>query len=246
MAAETSQAAVSAIAALQKRLRELEDEQKNLQSQIEQYNKHWSFNNEEFERREKSVAEITAKAYKMTQENAHVLVQIQEERKRKLELKNQILDLQDEIDECGDLEQSTRVKKGSVKQVSINYNKILDDYETLLALLFEPPQLVGRKHDFKMCKSDYDIDLLPTTMRRIAQQLEALPDNYKSQNLPTKRAIIQGLVYSREETRKLKEKIYALEKKRNTSTTPRSLTFEINKYIQQFNILSGEMKRFKF
>lgn len=246
MTVETSQAAVSAIAALQKRLRELEEEKLNIEKQIEQYSKNASFNNQEFERREREVAEITARAYKMTQENASVLVQIQEERKRRLELKNQLLDLEDQIEECGDACESTRVEARSIKQTQYNYNKILDDYETLLGLIFEPPKLVGKKHDFKMRRSDYDIDLLPTSMRRMAQQLSELPAQYKSQNLTTKRAIIQGLVCTREETRKLKEKIYVLERKRNTSTTPRSLSFEINKYIQQFNILSGEMKRFKF
>ena len=243
---DASQAAVSAIAALQKRLKELEEERELLTDQVNKLKDHVTVNDSDYTRREKEVSEITARANKMIEDSAETLVQIKEERRQNSLLKQEILNTQKELSglnhSCLD---RLKVCSSRKKQIS-SYDQVLKEYESLLGLIFEPPQLIGRQHTISMKKSDYDIDLLPANQRRIARQLQELPASYTKQNLVTKRTIIQGLICTREEVNKLADKIYRLEKMRCTTTTPRSITFDINKSIQQFMILSNGMKRFKF
>ena len=246
MAQDTSQAAVSAIAALQRRLRELEDEKSILTKEVEKLNAHVSTNDEDYTKREKEVSEITARANKMLEDSAATLVQIQEERRLNTQLKEDIFTIQQELGESEEIATAKVQAKINKKKQIANYDQILNEYESLLSIIFQPPQLVGRQHQINMKKSDYDIDLLPLGQRRIAKQLQQLPDRYAKQPLNTKRAMIQGLLCTREEANKLAAKIYSLEKKRSISTTPRSITFEIDKYTKQFMILTHEMKRFKF
>ena len=242
----SSQAAVSAIAALQKRLRDLENEKATLTKEVEKLNNHVSTNDEDYTKREQEISEITARANKMLEDSAATLVQIQEERRLNTKLRKDIFDAQQQLDESEEAVELILQERAIQKKQVASLDQVLAEYESLFSIVFKPPQLVGRQHQFRMKKTDYDVDLLPVGLRRIARQLQTLPERYQKQPITTKRAMIQGLICTREEVNKLAEKIYSLEKRRCTSTTPRSLSFEIEKYTKQFMILTNEMKRFKF
>ena len=246
MSKDSSQAAVSAIAALQKRLRELEEEKALLTKEVEKLNNHVTTNDEDYTKREQEISEITARANKMLEDSSSTLVQIQEERRLNQKLKKDIFNAQHDLDESEDAVEEILKERAAKKKQVASLDQVLSEYESLFSVVFQPPQLVGRQHQIRMKKSDYDVDLLPVGLRRIARQLQQLPERYSKQPITTKRAMIQGLICTREEVNKLAEKIYALERRRCTSTTPRSLSFEIDKYTKQFMILTNEMRRFKF
>ena len=237
-----SNAAISALAALQNRLKELEFEKNNLENEVEHLKMRMDKKESSILLREQEIIKITTRAENMVLNSSKILSEINDLREENCTLNSQIRNLEELLNDSKSKLFLKNTKRQNDKiEIEMLNNKILE-YEFLLSILFQPPHLLK---NFKS-KSSCDIDLLPMNLRRIAKRLLSLPTEYYSQPIEIKREIIQGLLCTREITSKLSYDIHKLEKQASSNSTPRYTTIEMNTLINQFKTLSRIMKRFVF
>lgn len=241
-----SQAAVSAIGALQQKLRELEIERGQLEIEAETLRKTCKRQSESYRKREEQLMQSHKKAKDIIDKASESFALISEEREENEFLKK-------ELDRLQSLLKESEVRHDFLEPIAKGMNhdarflaELVKQYESLLAVIFAPLKLIGKTKLPKIRKNDLDIDLLPSKLRYICNKMRTLPTDYRKQNMDTKRAIIQGLTYIREEAAKISHQIYCMEKARALSATPRTIDHEIDLLVTQFHILSAETKRFVF
>ena len=243
---ETSLAAVSAIAALQKRIRILENEKIQIQSQIEELQQKFQTQDNDYSIREKELQSVTERANRIIEESKCSLSQIKEDRALNISLKQQISQYNELIEQKNSESQQNHFNKNHWLQIQKKTRQIINDYDILLQMFYSPTRLIGKRKNLLKSKLSSDINVLPLNSRRIVQLLQQLPSTYNKQTNKIKRSILQGIRCSLHITNDLTDQIFNMEKQLTTSKTPRSLTYEINKLVTEFEIISKEINRFKF
>ncbi|KAK8866644.1 hypothetical protein M9Y10_009610 [Tritrichomonas musculus] len=249
MEPEASRAAIAAIAALQKRVKELEDENALLQQEHDSLTKTINSRDTAYTIRENALNEATAKAKQMLSGASAALIQIREARSENRRLKSQIEQTEQLIEKQ---KQKSRTYNLSTKKISISLSQLLEklsEYESLLSeLLTPPPQTttLSPEEIVLITSSQNDPDLLPEPYANILRTMQSLPKDFCKQNIVTKRRIVQVLCQAKSATTSIKAKISHLEKQKFSSSVPVKYDSSIHKLSTHLLILSNEMKRFKF
>lgn len=245
---EPSQAAISAISALQKRVRELEEEKELLTNEINTLNIQVTSKNDTYLRREEELKSATARAQRMINNASNTMVLIQEERAKNNRIKENIAMLEEEINGHSENVKDVALIRKTRTCEMLSINQILQHYEIIFgeiyASMVETRQLtfIDKK---ALRQVNADPDLLPHPLRDIVKKLKQLPTQFVGQNMQTKRAIIQGLTCAQEHANDLIMELRQLEKKRSSSQTPRRISIEIRNLACQLLVLTQTMKRFK-
>ena len=249
MEPEASRAAIAAIAALQKRVKELEDENILLEQEHESLQKALNTRDTAYTIRENALNEATAKAKLMLSGATAALIQIREARTENRRLKMQI----DETEELiGKQKQKCTTLTKSSRKISMSLSQLLEklaEYESLLSdLLTPPPQSspLTAEEVVLLSSTQNDPDLLPPPLSDILRRLQNLPKDFCRQTIQTKRLIIQALCDAKAATTEIKAKITHLEKQKFSSSTPMKFEAAIHKLATHLLIISNEMKRFRF
>ncbi|OHT00975.1 hypothetical protein TRFO_32137 [Tritrichomonas foetus] len=249
MEPEASRAAIAAIAALQKRVKELEDENTLLEQEHESLMNTLNSRDTAYTIRENALNEATAKAKLMLSGASAALIQIREARTENRRLKQQI----DETEQLIDKQKTKcRTYTRSSKKISLSLSQLLEklaEYESLLSdLLTPPPQTTTLTPEeiILISSSENDPDLLPPPLSDILRTMQNLPKDFCRQNIETKRSIVQALIAAKAATSDIKAKISHLEKQKFSSSTPVKFESSIHKLATHLLILSNEMKRFRF
>ena len=242
MEPEASRAAISAIAALQKRIRELEEEKTTLETEVKSLHSQIEEKNGKFLVRERELQETTIRAKEIISSSSFSLTQIQKAREENEQLKIELQEAEDQYQKAI----SEKIRKPSSQQINILLRQI-SDYEIIFGDIVEQTQ----KTQMLPCNSailqqlSSDPDLLPQPLRDIVKQLRKLPSTFQNQSITTKRAMVQGICCAREQINRLSDSVRDLHSKIRKQT-PRKLRYEIQTLSAQADVLIQEVSRFHF
>ena len=213
MEPEASKAAISAIAALQDRVRGLEKEQRNIIAEIDFYKKKINSRDKKVQQRTMMLEDASDKAKEMliyVTECNHELIAARDLHKS---LKSDI----QIIKETFETEDPTEKEKKAEKIISVrtelaNTQQKASDYETILSEFLKPvPASCSPDGALMLAVSDGDAKLLPQPLRTVIENLQRLPKDFKKQTIEEKRDTVQLLTIARNQTRVLSQQIRELE-----------------------------------
>ena len=238
-----SEAAITAIKALQKRVKELEQERQSLNDEIYSLNLQVKFRDEEFANRRHDLTDATAMARQMVSNAASTMTEIKSEREANIRLKDKLARIEEAL-ACDRTDHSQQVQVENLRRIE----RSISEFEALLVNIFATPwqSIAAAYLTPAELKSETDPDLLPRPVRDIVQRMRELPRNYKAQGVVKKRAIVQGLVCSLETASELAAKIHELEKEQKRSRTPLRVGIEIHGVAVQLHALTRCINRFCF
>lgn len=248
MEPEASRAAIAAIAALQKRIKELEDEGMVLEDEKDHLKQQLDEKNTAFSMRENAYSEAQAKAKQFISLASANLIENRDMRTENQRLKHEIDETQKILKQHKT--KLTTIRKKS-KKSSMSLSSLMQrlaEYECLLGDLFAPPSPSSMTTDEIMFYSSAQVDpaILPPAISTIFITLQELPKEFTMQTLETKRKIVQALRVGKSTTTDLNSKIRVLEKQKFSSSKPQKFETEIKRLSAQLLIISNEMKKFVF
>ena len=241
-----SEAAITAINALQRRVKELEHEQQELKEEVYTMDLQLQMKDDHFLQRQEELIKATRRARDMINNTTATMRQLKAERVRNEDLKTEIALTEAALNGTQNVRSdSLIVRVDELKRIQKN----IDAYETLLVDIFAKPwQSIATNYlsttETRSIKSDPD--LLPQPVRDIVQRINKLPRKYKDQDIVTKRAIIQGLICCLEAAGELAAKIHDLEKQQKQTKTPTRVGIEIRNIAMQLYVLTQSINRFKY
>lgn len=240
-----SEAAITAIKALQKRVRELEQEKQALNDEIYSLDIQVKLRDEQFANRQHDLVDATEMAKQMVSNAASTMVEIKAERAENERLKQRLALLEEKLGASNPACRTQAVQMENLRRVEKN----ITDFESLLAHIFSNQwQSIAASYlkPSELKNSDIDPDLLPRPVRDIVKRMLELPTKYRAQDIIGKRAIIQGLICSLETASDLAVKIHDLEKEQKVSRTPLRFGIEIHGLAIQLYALTRCINRFCF
>jgi hypothetical protein len=246
MEIDKSEAAITAIRALQVRARELEQERQVLEDEIHSLKLQIDANAEEPNSHQTDIEQATERAREMVANAMSTMMMIQAERQRNSDLRQAIDETERALNEPAASDVGSVIEKVQRTQ---QIQKVLDEYTLLLREIFANPiscsaSRYASKSDRRSVK--IDTDLLKRPVRDIVQKVCGLPRSYCAQDLPTKRAIIQGLICSLETANSLTGQIHDLERRQVASKTPRRIGIDISAAAAELFALQESINRFSF
>jgi chromosome segregation ATPase len=217
----------------------LEDEIHSLKLQVDS-------NPEEPTSHQTGLEQATERARHMVSNATSTMMLIQAERQRNRELRQAIDATERALNESAASDASSVTEN---LQRAQQIQKVLDEYTVLLRDIFAsptllPPSRYASKSD--RCSVNIDTDLLKRPVRDIVERVLELPRSYSTQDLPTKRAIVQGLICSLEASNSLTAQIHDLERRQAVSKTPRRIGIDISVAAAELFALQEGIKRFSF
>lgn len=241
-----SEAAITAINALQRRVKELEQEQQELKEEVYTLNMQLQMKDDHFLQRQEELIKATRRARDMINNTTTTMQQLKSERMKNEDLKTQIALTEATLNGTQVArEDSLIVRVDELKRIQKN----VDAYETLLVDIFANPwQSIAANYlsTSEMRSIKNDPDLLPQPVRDIVQRINKLPKKYKGQDLVTRRTIIQGLICCLEAAGELSAKIHDFEKRQKQTKTPMRVGIEIHNVAVQLYVLTQAINRFKY
>ena len=249
MEPEASRAAIVAIAALQKRVRDLEDEAAVLEDDHEVLLAKMNERDQAFAIRENALNEATEKAKQMLSSASTALIQVREARNERDRL-NQQIEETEKLIQAQNKKISTQ--KAQIKKVKYEVGLLmqtLSEYELLLGVILAPPPQTSNltQEEIAVISSgENDPNILPPILADVLRRLQRMPKKFTKQTLEMKRATVRALFDAKSVTTDLNNKIMMLEKKKFSSSAPRRYEVKIKKLAIQMRIISSEMQKFDF
>jgi hypothetical protein len=189
MEPEASKAAIAAIAALQKRVRELEDELNLLEAERESINARIAHRDESYTIRERAFNEATVKAQQMLNSAAEAMIQVREARDESKRLKEQIVTARQLLQKQEIKSHSLRLNERKWRARFLQTNKLLSEYEALL------PDVVARPHISLplspeeialVCSAGENSVMLPNGFDQVLEDLRRAPKRFFTGSVETK------------------------------------------------------------
>lgn len=249
MEPEASRAAIGAIAALQKRVRDLEDEAAVLKDDHETLLAKMNERDEAYTIRENALNEATEKAKQMLSTASTALIQIREARSERDRLNEQIAETERLIESQNE---KIKARKGACKRVKCDAALLMQrlaEYELILGDIFAPRTPTGSltSEEISLISSTQsDPNMLPSPLSDVLRNLQRVPKAFTKQSIETKREIVRALLDARSVLTDLNMKMKTLEKQKFSSSTPRKFEVEMKKIALHMRIIANELQKFQF
>lgn len=249
MEPEASRAAIGAIAALQKRVRDLEDEAALLEDDHSSLLARMNERNDIYTIRENALNEATEKAKQILSTASTALIEIRQARAERERLKQQIEETERLIENQDAKIKFKRSNCKSIKASTALLMQWLAEYELLLGDIFTPPPQnanLSPEEIALVSSGEYDPAILPEPLSDILRNLQRLPKRFSKQKIETKRKIVRALCDAEAVLTDLRTKVKGLEKQKFMSSTPKKYEVELKRLAIHTRILSDELRRFDF
>jgi peptidoglycan hydrolase CwlO-like protein len=249
MEPEASQAAISAIAALQKRVRELEEQSGLLEDERDSLRLRLNDRDFAYQRREAALNDAASKAKEILNNASVAMSQLREARTERQKLKAEVEDLERQIHEIQSKIKSTKSGHRRTKSGLTDLLRKLAEYEILIGdVVAQPPYRPCLSPDEAslLASREADPDVLPPSLGSILRNLQGLPKSFTTLNLGKKREVVKVLSEASAAVTELNAKIRNLEREKFASSTPKKFDTEIKRLSSQMFILSNEIRKFEF
>jgi chromosome segregation ATPase len=249
MEPEASRAAISAIAALQQRVRDLEDQGALLEEERDSLHRRLEVRDSAFRVRESSLNEATSKARQILDTTSAAMTHLHEERTRRQRLRSQLQEQQHLLDATVSKQRSHRAAHRKSKGEVSALLRILREYEMLLGDLISPGLQRGaltQDEAILILAGNYEANSLPPNLARILRQLQEAPKRFARQSIENKRVVVKALSEGSAAITELNTRIKQLETQKFSSSTPKKFQADVKRISAQLLILSNEMSKFEF
>ncbi|OHT10293.1 hypothetical protein TRFO_04330 [Tritrichomonas foetus] len=246
---ENSRAALAAIAALQKQIKMLEDENCLLEEEYNSVSKQISERKAKFEERETTLNTARSNAKQMLHNTNLSIQKISGERDENQRLKDHIDEMDNAIKEEVIKQKKLKIMNRKLKSSLNDIMEKNEEYESIIFDIIAPPPISTHLLENEIILVQYsenDPKLLPSPLSEILETMQKLPKLYCLQNPDTKKEIINVVYHAKEAATEIRSKISHLEKRKFSSCSPRKFDSQIHKLSVQLLILSNEMKKFQF
>ncbi|KAH0789005.1 hypothetical protein GPJ56_007081 [Histomonas meleagridis] len=240
MEVEASHAAVSAIAALQERIRELELEQEELKEERAKLLNILDERDNMHSMREEALNKATEKANQMIANITETMDKVQYFREENKNLRKQIAQSKEALTKSSPKQTSPRCSNTKLKADLKQIKQRLSDYECILGeILTTHPNMATLSHeDLVVISRETNQKNLSSKINKIYQSLNQLPKSFSRQKNETKRLTLRTLRKAMYAISEMSLKIEELEKQINREA-------EIQKLNIQIKILSNEITKFR-
>lgn len=245
---DSSQAAVAAIQAMQKQVRQLEAENFELKREKRRLIKLSQERDSKRKERNQKLMEYTENASNMILSVSDALSQLSD-------IRNEIIRLETDNNQ---MEAILKKEKGKQDSLDEEYNCLksdfnannqrLNEYQTFLGEFLKPP-IAPTPMDLNglliLNASEANSDALDVEYLDIFEQLQDLPKKFKAQNLDMKKKILKTYCDSHGAATKLVNQITINEQQR-FSSIPHEMSRETYQMYQEYYAFVNEMKKFEF
>jgi DNA repair exonuclease SbcCD ATPase subunit len=246
---EASQAAVSAIAALQQRVRELEEQAALLDDEHESLRIRLDNRDIAFRRREAALNEAMAKAKEIMNSTSAAMAQLSDARAQRQAHRSLVDDLEHQLQTVQGKIKSAKSQQRRAKSGLGDLLRKLAEYEILIGdvVAHRPHRPCLTPDETALISSGIpDPDLLPPSLAPILSALQSLPKNFPELTLGKKRKAVRALSNASAAVTELNAKVRALECEKFASSTPKKFEAEMKRLSVQMFILSREIGKFEF
>jgi DNA-binding transcriptional MerR regulator len=244
-----SQAAVNAIAALQRKVKALQDEGATLAAEKALLEEESRTRRAAFEEHELALREATAKAEQMLKDVAAAVQENEEAFDENRRLKSEIGSLEKDIRAERSAERSL---KGSAKQLRAQASRLstlVDEYECLLAqFLGLPPHrsfLTDDEVTAILSRRD-NPDLILPEFGPILSELGQMPPDISSQDMTTKEETAHALAHAMSAVTDLNSHIRCIELQMSDPSAPKQDQAEIHRLSSTMVLISDVIIQFHF
>jgi chromosome segregation ATPase len=249
MEPEPSHAAISAIAALQKRVRDLEDQALILESERESLRLRLNERDAQFDRRKAALNDAAAKAKEILNNTSTAMSQLREARAERQALKGEVENFEKALKEIQGKVRTSKLKSRRFKSGLAELLKKLAEYESLIGdVVGQLPcrPCLTQEEQALLASREVDATIMPPQLEPILANLQSLPKQFAALSLATKRKAVQALSEASAAVTELNAKIRTLEREKFASSTPRKFDSEIRRVSTHMFLLSNEIRKFEF
>ncbi|KAK8866319.1 hypothetical protein M9Y10_009280 [Tritrichomonas musculus] len=243
-----SKAAVDAMAALQARIKELENYNARIRKECQRLKVLAETDENSLNEREASLMNAADKAKQMLEGASESLIELRKVRHDNRQLQNRLEQLQNDLSARVIQENKAKEKLLKLSDKKDNAEKLLKEYEELFCEILSPPdfQLNGNGQIPFTNTIAVTTHSLPATLQTAVMMLQTLPFPFRDQKLEKKREIISVLLNAREIAYKIQEEIHQLELQKLESGSIRRIQAEIDVKSSHLYLLTQAMSRFRF
>ena len=234
---ETSNSAIAAIAALQNRIKLLEEENNNFQKEKLKLETKINCKNKFFFYKNKAMENASEKAKEILSYISSTILEVQKEKEKNNFIRNQIKEIELLIpNKLENLNQKKKIKKEFLKNFNY-YLNIINQYDLILFEIFKPIEFC----QYEEINSNISINLnyFDSDIQNLLKKLIKLPKNFIKQSLFKKKKI---LYYLKESKIKLKLIEYQI----NQIYDLNKFNEELKKLNLQYFIIINELNKFIF
>lgn len=244
-----SKAAVDAMAALQARIKELEEGNAKLRKEASRLRVIADEDESKLQERELSLMEASDRAQKMLEGASETLTELRRIKKENRALEKQLNELQDQLSKKVDAERRSANSLATMEKQRKHAKKLIAEYEALFKEILTPPALNLQRIDgvpFNNTAITANTHSLPATLQTVIQIIQTLPFPFRDQKLEKKREIIVELLKARDISARIADEIHELELQKRDMGNSRRIQAEIDVKASHYYLITQAMSRFRF
>lgn len=245
--AAESRAAVDAMAALQKRIADLEQEIGGLRCETAKLRSLADETERSVNQKNEFISMEADKTHKMLQSASETLIELRRIQAENRQLQTQWDKLNDQIKKK-ELFRKQDHDKVIGEQNEAEHAELLEkEIEELFSLLLTPPEYpktTSKNVIFNPTITSITTYSLPATIQTVISYLQSLPIPFREQKYKTKMEIVTTLFNARNMCCKLMSDINQLEMQKNKTTAKKKLQKDIDTKFSYLKILSQAMSKF--
>jgi hypothetical protein len=246
---DQSEAALASISELQKRIKLLESDNRNLQAEYESLQDQLARQESEFASRRTDLSSANARAKAMLSNVSDLLTQTCAERTLNADLRDQIA--QAELIGGKQRRKNARLKQelSDLSQGLSGSLAQLAQQESILGASLAPPKqpaVLSAEEVLLLTSGEIPDDLMPPELADLHQKLRELPKLFRVQELETKREVAYALAHAKTVAQQLSARIRLLEKRKFASSAPRHVKDHAKTLARRQCVICNEMRQFNF
>jgi uncharacterized phage infection (PIP) family protein YhgE len=246
---DPSEAALASISELQKRIRLLEYDNRNLRTEYESLRDQLAHQESEFASRATDLSSANARAEEMLSNVSNLLKQIGADRRLNAGVKEQIA--RSELIHGKQRRKNARLKKefSDLLQALSDSSAQVARQESILGDILAPPKqsaVLSAEEVLLLTSGEVPDDLMPPELADLHEKLRELPKIFHVQELEKKREVVDALARAKTVAQQLSVKIRFLEKRKFASSAPRHIQNNAKTLARRQCVICNDMKQFNF
>jgi hypothetical protein len=237
------------MAALQARIRELEQENAKIRKDCAEMRADLDRDVRTLDEREASLLSAAEKAQKMLDGASATLVDLRRVRRENRQLQAGVDDVARDLQVKLELDAKSQEQLSKLLNRRESAERLIAEYEDLFCELLSPPNfaLTGQPSvPFNHTTISITTHSLPATLQTAVQMLQSLPSPFREQKLEKKREIIGILLNARNIAYKMAEEIHELELQMCEGGNLRRIQGDVEVKSNQLALVIQAMTRFRF
>ena len=240
-----SESAIAAIDALQRRIRELEKEEKKLKSEKERYLQIINGNDDVYLLREEKIKEMIDKGDEMMNYSKKLTAEKENAKTENQILRKKLLNFEKAFPSLAKGSPKKKAKPIPDK-IKFETQNMIKDYQILLKESIVPMELQVPKEELNFALVASSSPSIPDKINFLIEELSASPKNLQTLSFSKKMYIMELLLQARDKATQLSTRISVLKQTAVIKDKVHANDPQIAKYYKSYVLLTREINKFRF